>query len=164
MKFFNNIQTKTLKSNYQQGNWAYPCGAQDTAEPSHLSNCLYSTHHNQQPKNVVPSNVSSTQEIPVANGVNCVPSNVLLSYSHSKTVGNQCANVHDLCSQHLSGFSHSQNYKSELADRDNETAHHQSKHGNDISLSTLNEHINELHYENYVGILPQCKDTKIYRN
>jgi len=160
MKFFNNIQIKPLKSNYQQVNWAYLYGVQGTPEPSHRLNYQYSKHRNQLPKNADPNNVASTQEILVVSDENSYPSNVLPNYSRSKTADIQYAGARDLCSQRLSKFLHSPNCKLELSNHDNGLEHRQLAHGSDISLSIPNAHLSGLHYENYDGIHSQCKDTK----
>ena len=160
MKFFNNIQIKILRSNYQLESWAYPCDVQDTLEPSHRSNYLYSTHHNQQPKNVVPSSVSATQEILVASGANYDLSSASPNYSHPKMEDTQYADERDPCSQRLSVFSHSLNCKPELANLDNEPVYPLPAHDSGILLSKPNVRSDGLHYVNYDDIQPQCKDTK----
>ena len=54
MKFFYRLPI-ILKSNYPMCYWAYPYDVLSILEPFHLSNFLYSTLHNQRPKNGDPS-------------------------------------------------------------------------------------------------------------
>jgi hypothetical protein len=159
MKFFNSHIT-ILKSSYQPESSAYPCGVPNTLEPSHRSSYLYSTLRNQLPKSADPSNAVSTSEILVASGVNCDLSNALPNYSHSKTVGTQCADEHGLYSQHLSEFLHSRNRKLGLSNRDNGTEYRQLAHDNDTSLSIPNERSVGLHYACYGDTLSQLQRYK----
>ena len=156
MKFFN-LNTRTPESNCQPESWAYPCDARDILEPSHRSNCQYSMHHSQLPKNVDPSNVFSTQETPAASGVNCVLSIALPNYSHSKMVDTRCEDGRDLYSLHPSKFSHSLNYKPELSNLYNGLGYPLPAHDSGISLSKPDAHSIELHYENYGDTLSRVQ-------
>ena len=65
---------------------------------------------------------------------------------------------YDLCSQLLLISSHSPNYKSELANRDNASVHHLAIHDTDIWLSKQCERLNDLYYKNYSYILTWSKN------
>ena len=152
MKFFDNHIT-TPVSNCQQGNWVYPCGVQDTLEPSHWSSFRYSKHHNQLPKNAGPNTVYPTTGILVAKDGKYDPSSVSLNYLHSKMEGIQYEGERDLCSQHLSKFAHSLNCKSELSNLYNAVEYRQLIHDNDTSLSKPSERLSEIRYVNYAYTL-----------
>ena len=159
MKFFM-ARTTFLISNYLTASWACLCDVLNTFESSHPSCCLYSKLHNQHPKNVDPNNVFSNLEILVANDENYAPSISLPKHLYSRMEDIQHGYEHDLCSQLLLISSHSPNYKSELANRDNASEHRLAIHGNDISLSKQYGHLNGLYYVNYFYIPTSCKDTK----
>ncbi len=150
----------TLISNCYWERWAYLYDAPNTLEPFRLLYCQYSKRHNQLPKNVVPSNVSSKLEIPVANDENCDLSISLPKYLYSKMEGIQREYEHGLYSQHPSKSSHFLNCTLELSSLDNVSEHRLAKHDNDISLSKQYAHLNDLHYVNCSYFLTWCKDNK----
>ena len=131
MKFFFNI---TLVSSCLFLNWAYPCDAQDTLEPSHLLSYLYSKLHNPQPKSVDPNIACSTWEIPVVKYERNDLSISLLKHLYSMKVDTQHAYVYDLYLRLLLKYEHFQNYKSELTNHDSDVEYLLAKHYIDIWL------------------------------
>jgi hypothetical protein len=161
MKFFSTPPyPTTLISNYCWENWAYPYDVPSILESSHPLYYLYSKHHNQHPKNVDPNNVSSRWGIPAVNDENCDLSTSLPKRLCSRREDTQHEYEHGLCSQHLLKYSHSLNYKSELANHDSVSAHHLAKHDTDIWLSKQYVHLNDLYYVNYSCILTWSENIK----
>ena len=135
MKFFPPPTYPTTPiSNYCWENWAYLYDVPNILESSHPLCYLYSIRHSQRPKNVAPNIASSMLEILVVNDVNCDPSISLPKHLYSTMEDIQHEYEHDLCSQPLLISSHSPNYISELANRDNASVHRLVIHDNDIWL------------------------------
>ena len=161
MKFFYpHTYPTTPISNYRWENWAYPCDVPDILVSSHQLCFLYSKLHSQLPKNADPNNASSKMEILVANDGNYDLSISLPKHLYSGMEGIQHGYEHDLCSQRLLKSSHSLNYKSELANRDNASEHRLAIHDTDIWLSKQYVHLNNLYYESCSCILTWSKNKK----
>ncbi len=151
MKFF---KVTTLLSSFLFVNLAYPCDVLDTPEPFHPLCYQYSTHHNQQPKSIVPNTSSPTQGIPAVATLKFVLSISLQECSHSMRVDIQHAYEYDPYSQHLLKYEHSRYHKSVLEDLDTDVANLLAEPYNDTWLPTRYDNINYLWNGNFFDILP----------
>ena len=125
MKFFKPIP----KSNSPSQNWVYLDDVQDILEPFRQICFLYSTHHNQLPKNGDPNTASSIAE------------------THSE----------ESEMSFLSISQHSHYYIFELSIRVSFVEHLPSKYDSDILSPILYELLTNLHYGLFVYNLPYCK-------
>ena len=154
MKFF---KVTTLLSSFLFVSLAYPCDVQDTPEPFHLLCCQYSTHHNQQPKSVVPNTSSPTQEIPAGATLRFALSISSQECLHSWRVDIQHAYECGPYSPPLLEYEHSHYHKSVLEGLDIDVANLLGELYNDTWLPKRYDNINYLRNGNSFDILPFCK-------
>lgn len=153
MKFFKTIP----RPNSLSQNWAYLDDAQDILEPFCQICFLYSTHHNQLPKNGDPNTASSIVGTQFEESEMFFLSISLPKYLYSMTVDIQHECVHDPCLQLLSISQHSHYYIFELSNRVSFVEHLPLKHDSDILSPILYELLTDLHYGLFVYNLPYCK-------
>jgi hypothetical protein len=151
MKFFTQI------SNSHFHWWAFLDDVLNILEPSLLRYFLYSTHHNLLPKSDVLSISVSTLETHFEE----VGKYDLLTFSqeylYSLTVDTQYGDEHGLYSQRLSRSEHSHYYIFGLSNLESAFEYHLVEHDNDILLTRLDEHLNDLHYGCFFDNHPYCK-------
>ena len=153
MKFFKPIP----RPNSLFQSWAYLDDVQDIPVPFCQICFLYSTHHNQLPKNGDPNTAFSIGGTQSEESEMSSPSISLLKYLYSMTVDIQCEYVHDPCLQLLSISQHSHYYIFELSNHVSFVEHLPLKHDNDILSPILYEPLTDLHYGWSVYNLPYCK-------
>jgi hypothetical protein len=153
MKFFEFIQI----SSSQFPSWVYLDDVPDTLGPSPLLYFLYSKLHSPLPKSDDPNIFYPKGEILAEVGGNFAPSIFSPNYLHSKMADIQYGCEHDLCSQLLSIFEHSQHYKSAQPSLDIELEHRPSKHDNDILSPKQHGQSNDLPCVNSSYMIPYSK-------
>ncbi len=153
MKFFNLSQV----SNYPSESSVYLDDAPNTPGPFHQLYCLYSILHSLLPKNDVPNIAYLMQEILVEEALTSFLLSSLPNHLHLMTEDTQYEYVHDPCSQLLSEYVHSQNYKSVQPNHDTLTEYLPSTHDIDISSPIQYAPLSDLPNVNYAYTLPFSK-------
>jgi hypothetical protein len=153
MKFFEFIQI----SSSQFPSWVYLDDVPDTPEPSPRLYFLYSKLHSLLPKSDAPNIFYPREEIPAEVDGNFALSTFSPNYLHSKMADIQYGCEHDLYSQLLSIFEHSQHYKFAQPSLDIELEHRPSKRDNDTLSPKRYALSNDLLYENSFYMIPYSK-------